>query len=79
MTLVAPGDLVLISFSAKPKNGDMVADRWDRTKGALKIYQEHPLDPSMLYLLSYNQAIPMIPVPRKTTTVYKVVLLKKQR
>ncbi len=79
MPLVSPGDLVLISFSAKPKNGDLVAARWDETKGALKIYQELPHDPSTIILLSYNQATPVIPIQKRSSRIYKVVLLKKQR
>lgn len=79
MPLVAPGDLVLISYSAKPRNGDLVAARWDETKGALKIYQELPHDPSTILLMSYNQAVPVIMVNRKSAKIFKVVLLKKQK
>ncbi|NTU72663.1 hypothetical protein HGB07_00610, partial [Candidatus Roizmanbacteria bacterium] len=41
MPLVGPGDKVLVSFNSKVKDGDLVAARWDKTKGALKIYTEN--------------------------------------
>lgn len=77
MPTIAPGDLVLINFSVKPKNGDLVAARWDETKGALKIYSENPDIPNMAVLTSYNQAIAPIFVSKKKVKIYKVVLIKK--
>ncbi len=78
MPLIAPGDLVLVSCSAKLKNGDMVAALWDGTKGAIKIYQEAPRNHTQVFLLSYNQAVPIITVEKQSAKFYKVVLLKKQ-
>ncbi|MGE5410072.1 MAG: S24 family peptidase [Clostridiales bacterium] len=77
MPTIAPGDLVLINFNVKPKNGDLVAARWDETKGALKIYSENPDIPNMAVLTSYNQAIAPIFVSKKKVKIYKVVLIKK--
>ncbi len=77
MPSINPGDLVLISFSAKIKNGDLVAARWDATKGALKIYSDNPEIPGMAVLTSYNQAVAPIFVSKEKAKLYKVVLIKK--
>lgn len=77
MPLVKPGDLVLISFREAVRDGDLVAARWDETKGALKIYSESEDAPDMVVLTSYNQAIPPIFVHRSKVKLYKVVNIKK--
>lgn len=77
MPLVNPGDLVLVSFSAKVKDGDLVAARWDKTKGALKIYKEKKKKD--VVLLSYNQAVDPIFLSKDEVEVYKVVLIKKKK
>lgn len=79
MPTIAPGDLILISFTQKVQNGDLVAARWDDTKGALKIYTDNPDIPDMAVLTSYNQAIPPIFVNKNKVRLYKVVLIKKKR
>src|SRR5690606_24699037 len=43
MPLVSPGDLVLCTIKpGAARNGDIVAARWDDTKGALKILSVNP-------------------------------------
>lgn len=76
MPIIEPGDLVLVSLHAKIKNGNIVAARWDKTKGAVKIYNESA-NRKNIALLSYNQAVPPIFLDRSQAQVYKVVLIKK--
>jgi phage repressor protein C with HTH and peptisase S24 domain len=79
MPLIAPGDLVLISFSQKPKDGDLVAARWDNTKGAVKILVENPQHQNLVVLTSYNQAVQPIFLARNQVKMYKIVLIKKKK
>ena len=79
MPMIQPGDFVLISFSAKPQNGDLVAALWDKTKGALKVYNENPSVPNAVILTSYNQAVEPIFVKKDQVRMYKVVLIKKAK
>lgn len=74
-----PGDRVLINSNAKVKSGDLVAARWDKTKGAIKIYGEVEGKPDLLVLNSYNAAEAPIVLTRKEVTVYKIVLIKKKK
>lgn len=79
MPLISPGDLVLISFSQKPKDGDLVAARWDETKGAIKMLVENPGNQNLIVLQSYNQAVAPIFLSRTQVKMYKIVLIKKKR
>ena len=79
MPMIQPGDFVLISFSAKPQSGDLVAALWDKTKGALKVYTENPNVPNTVILTSYNQAVEPIFVKKDQVRMYKVVLIKKAK
>lgn len=78
MPLVNPGDMVLVSTTARVKNGDMVAAIFDETKGALKIYSENPKIPGAVVLSSYNQAIQPIFLRKDEVKLYKVVLVEKR-
>lgn len=77
MPLIKPGDLVLCSLKQKIKNGDIVAAKWDRGKGALKIATFAKNDNKNVILMSYNQAYEPFSVPIATTKMFKVVLIKK--
>lgn len=77
MPVVNPGDLVLVSTTAKVKDGDLVAAIYDKTKGALKIYNENKDAPFLAILTSYNQAIPPIIIKKENLQMYKVVLIEK--
>lgn len=77
--LLQPGDLVLIDLYSKPKDGDMVAARWDETGGAVKILNLDEDDPNKIVLLSYNQSTKPIFKDRKKVVLYKVVMIKKQK
>lgn len=79
MPLVNPGDLVLVSLTAQIKDGDLVAARWDSTKGALKLYSESVDAPGMVVLTSYNQAIPPLFLKKKSVEAYKIVLIEKRK
>lgn len=79
MPLINPGDKVLISIDAKVKDGDLVAARWDGTKGALKIYKENPDIKDIIVLTSYNQAFEPLFLKKKDVKLFKVVLIKKKR
>lgn len=80
MPLVSPGDLVLCSTKeGQAKDGDMVAARWDKTKGALKILTINPNIKETIVLTSYNQAVAPIFVSKKEIHLYKVVLIKKRK
>lgn len=77
MPLIRPGDLLLCSTRAKVKSGDIVAAKWDRNKGAVKIASFPKNDTMNVLLMSYNQAYEPFSVPKKNTKMYKVVLIKK--
>jgi hypothetical protein len=77
MPLIKPGDLVLCSIRHKIKHGDIVAAKWDKGKGALKIASFAKNDKLNVILMSYNQAYEPFSVPLATTKMYKVVLIKK--
>lgn len=77
MPLIKPDDLVLISFTAPVDDGDLVAARWDRTKGALKLCSFPPNDKSMVMLSSYNSAVLPMVFRKNEIKMYKVVLIKK--
>jgi len=76
MPFIEPGDLVLISLTAKIKNGNIVAAKWDETKGAIKIFNESP-DRKNIALLSYNPSVSPVFLERNRAQVFKVVLIKK--
>ena len=78
---INPGDLVL--FQIKPKkiiDGDLVAVRWDKTKGALKLYKEKFIGNHKLIILSsYNAAEqPIILNEMEIEHIYKAILIKKK-
>lgn len=77
MPLIRPGDLLLCSTRAKVKSGDIVAAKWDKNKGAVKIASFPKNDTLNVLLMSYNQAYEPFSVPKKQTKMYKVVLIKK--
>jgi phage repressor protein C with HTH and peptisase S24 domain len=77
MPLIRPGDLLLCSTRARVKSGDIVAAKWDKNKGAVKIASFPKNDNMNVLLMSYNQAYEPFSVPRKQTKMYKVVLIKK--
>ena len=70
--LMKPGDLVAIDYRSKVYNGCIVAAKWDRTKGAVKILSINESDPTWVTLLSYNMAIPPINVKRNKVVMYHV-------
>jgi phage repressor protein C with HTH and peptisase S24 domain len=76
--LINPGDLVLISFTAKIDDGDIVAARWDETRGALKICTYISGDPNLVVLMSYNQNVPPMGFQKDKINMYKVVLIKRK-
>jgi len=76
MPVIEPGDLVLVSLTARVKTGNIVVARWDETKGAVKIFNESP-NKKNIALISYNQAVAPIFLERNQVQVYKVVLIKK--
>lgn len=78
MPLIKPDDMVLISLSAPVEDGDLVAARWDKTKGALKLCAFHQNDKSIVSLLSYNTAVMPLIFKRRELQMFKVVLIKKQ-
>ncbi len=77
MPLIKPGDLVLCSTKHKIRNGDIVAAKWDKGKGAIKIATFAKNDKTNVILMSYNQAYEPFSVPLKSTKMFKVVLIKK--
>lgn len=78
MPLVNPGDYVLVSMYGKVKPGDLVVALYDKTKGALKIYNENENLPGIAILSSYNQSIQPMVFKRDEIKIYKVVLIEKK-
>lgn len=74
-----PGDMVLCSTAAKYKDGDIVAVRWDKTKGAIKIFSHNPEVKNTIGLFSYNNAEkPIILTKDRVEQIYKIVNIKKK-
>lgn len=76
MPLLEPGDLVLVSLTSKIQNGNIVVAKWDKTKGAVKIFNESA-NKKNIALISYNQAVPPVFLERHQAQIFKVVLIKK--
>lgn len=74
-----PGDLVLINTKAKVHSGDLVAARWDKTKGAIKIYGEVEGKKDFIVLNSYNASEKPIVLSKEDVTIYKIILIKKKK
>lgn len=74
-----PGDLVLINAKAKVFPGDLVAARWDKTKGAIKIFGEVEGKKDLIVLNSYNASEKPIVLSKEDVTVYKIILIKKKK
>lgn len=75
------GDLILCAvppFSLK--DGDLVAVRWDKTKGALKLYKEKGVgNDKLIILTSYNASeSPIVLKQNEIEQIYKVVNIKKK-
>lgn len=68
-----PGDYLVISFSAKIRDKDPVAARWDNTKGAIKIVNFLEDDDRKIVLTSFNQNVSPIILPKKKVAMYKIV------
>ena len=61
--IIKPGDLVLCSLSQKVKENDLCAVRYDNSKRAIKIYEEHN---DVIVLRSVNPAYDPIRVKKKS-------------
>lgn len=73
--IIKPGDLILCSLSQIVKENDLCAVRYDGTKGAIKIYEEHG---DTVVLRSVNPAYDPIKVKKENiVNKYKVVMIKK--
>lgn len=75
------GDLILCSVPPfKLRDGDLVAVRWDKTKGALKLYKEKNVGNEKLVILaSYNASeSPIVLKANEIEQIYKVVNIKKK-
>jgi SOS-response transcriptional repressor LexA len=75
------GDLILCSVQPfKLRDGDLVAVRWDKTKGALKLYKEKNVgNEKLIILASYNASeSPIILKQSEVEQIYKVVNIKKK-
>lgn len=77
--VIQPGDYVMYSYHAKVYDGDIVAARWDATKGAVKIASFVQGNPSLVALISSNPSVPPIVLERSRLVMYKVVMLIKKR
>lgn len=75
------GDLILCAVPPfKLKDGDLVAVRWDKTKGALKLYKEKGVgNDKLIILTSYNASeSPIVLKQNEIEQIYKVVNIKKK-
>lgn len=75
------GDLILCAIPPfKLKDGDLVAVRWDKTKGALKLYKEKGVgNDKLIILTSYNASeSPIVLKQNEIEQIYKVVNIKKK-
>jgi SOS-response transcriptional repressor LexA len=72
--VLSAGDRVLISRLKQVADGDLVAARWDDGPGAIKIFRD--VD-GKVGLWSINPSIEPLVLPKKSVSVYKVVLFRK--
>ena len=75
--LLQPGDVVLLDILSKPKDGDLVAARWDDSCGMVKILNTDKQEPEKVILLSFNHIQKPIIAERKNITIYKIVMIRK--
>jgi SOS-response transcriptional repressor LexA len=75
--LLQPGDVVLLDILSKPKDGDLVAARWDDSCGMVKILNTDEQEPEKVILLSFNHIQKPIIAERKNITIYKIVMIRK--
>lgn len=79
MPFIQPGDMVLISFKAPVQDNDIVAARWDKGKGAIKLCSIPVNDSNKVALMSFNPVVPPMIFNKRDIRMFKVVLIKKQR
>lgn len=79
MPFIQPGDMVLISFKAPVQDNDIVAARWDKGKGAIKLCSIPVNDTNKVALLSFNPIVAPMVFNKRDIRMFKVVLIKKQR
>ncbi len=79
MPFIQPGDMLLISSSAPVANNDIVAARWDKTRGAIKLCSLPVNDLQKVALLSFNPMVAPMVFNKRDVRMYKVVLIKKDK
>lgn len=79
MPFIQPGDMLLVSSTAPVANNDIVAARWDNTRGAIKLCSLPVNDPHKVALLSFNPIVAPMVFNKREVRMYKVVLIKKER
>lgn len=77
LPLLQPGDVVLLDILSDPKDGDMVAAKWDESCGMVKILNINENEPEKVILLSFNHIEKPIFADRKNITIYKIVMIRK--
>lgn len=72
--IMQPGDVIMISLKEnKFESGDIVAARWDDTKGAIKILSINEDDKAWIALHSSNSAEAPIFIKRNKVKLFRVV------
>ena len=72
--IMQPGDIIMISLKEnKFESGDIVAARWDETKGAIKILSINEDDKAWIALHSSNSAEAPIFIKRNKVKLFRVV------
>ncbi len=76
--VIQPGDYVMYSYNSPAREGDLVAAKWDMTKGAVKIFNTIQGNPDLIALTSLNQAVAPIILKRAETVLFRIVMLIKR-
>lgn len=77
--VLQPGDYVMYSYNAKISNNDLVAAKWDSTKGAVKICNFIADNPNFVALVSSNPSVSPIILNKTKVVMYKIVMIIKKR
>lgn len=73
--VINPGDWVLIARKSEINDGDLVAARWSDDDGSIRIFRH--VD-EKVGLWSINPSVEPLILPRKSLSLYKIVLIRKK-
>ncbi|GMU87503.1 MAG: hypothetical protein AMXMBFR48_27440 [Ignavibacteriales bacterium] len=79
LPFIQPGDMLLVSSTAPITNNDIVAARWDQTRGAIKLCSLPVNDPQKVAFISLNPMVAPMVFNKRQVRMHKVVLIMKDK